>query len=161
MRNALKVTTPTDREIVITREFNAPRELVWDTMTKPELIQRWLSGPTGWSMAACDNDPRVGGTFRWILRAPDGTEMALCGVYREVVPPERVVRTESCEFGGVVQGGEQLATLSLTEASGKTTLTLTLLYPSKEARDGAVAAGAADLAAAYERVDEILAGAAV
>ena len=72
MRNALKVTTPTDREIVITREFNAPRELVWDAMSRPELLRRWLLGPPGWEMTVCEEDARVGGTFRWAWSGPDG-----------------------------------------------------------------------------------------
>ena len=86
MRNALKVTTPTDREIVITREFDAPRELVWDAMSRPELLRRWLLGPPGWEMTVCEEDARVGGTFRWAWSGPDGAAMAMHGVYREVVP---------------------------------------------------------------------------
>src|SRR6266850_5118132 len=91
----LKVTTPTDRQIVMTRVFDAPRSLVFDAMAKPELIQRWLYGPPGWSMVLCEDDLKVGGAFRWAWRGPDGAEMAMRGVYREVVPPERIVRTES------------------------------------------------------------------
>jgi uncharacterized protein YndB with AHSA1/START domain len=161
MRNALKVTTPTDREIVISREFNAPRELVWDTMSKPELLKRWLFGPPGWEMTVCEEDPRVGGTFRWAWSGPDGAAMSMSGVYKEVVPPERCVRTESFDFGCVPGGGEQLATLVLTEQGERTKLTITLLYASKEARDGAVASGMEHgMAAGYDRLDEILAMAA-
>jgi uncharacterized protein YndB with AHSA1/START domain len=154
----LKVTTPTDREIVLTRGFDAPRSLVFEAMTKPELLQRWLYGPPGWSMVVCEDDPRVGGTFRWVWRGPDGAEMSMRGVYREVVPPERVVRTESFEFGCDAQAGEQLATLVLTEQGGKTTLTITLLYPSKEARDATIASGMErGVAASYDRLAELLA----
>jgi uncharacterized protein YndB with AHSA1/START domain len=154
----LKVTTPSDREIVLTRVFDAPRNLVFDTMTKPELLKRWLFGPAGWSMVVCDDDPRVGGAFRCVWRGPDGNEMAMRGVYREVVPPERMVRTESFEFGCDAQAGEQLATLVLTEQAGTTMLTLTLLYPSKEARDGAIASGMEHgVAASYDRLAELLA----
>jgi uncharacterized protein YndB with AHSA1/START domain len=154
----LKVTTPGDREIVMTRVFDAPRSLVYDAMSKPELLQRWLFGPPGWSMVACEDDARVGGAFRWVWRGPDGAEMAMHGVYREVVPPERIVRTESFEFGCTPQAGEQLATLVLTEQGGKTLLTLTLLYPSKEARDGTIASGMEKgVSASYERLDELLA----
>jgi uncharacterized protein YndB with AHSA1/START domain len=95
----LNVTTPSDREIVMTRVFDAPRHLVFEAMSKPELIKRWLYGPPGWSMTACEDDPRVGGTFRWAWRGPNGEEMSMRGVYREIAPPERVVRTESFEFG--------------------------------------------------------------
>src|SRR5260370_36564073 len=79
----LKVTMPTDREIVLTRVFDAPRHLVFDAFTKPELLKRWF-GPRGWSLALCEVDLRVGGTFRYLLRRPDGNEMGMRGVYREI-----------------------------------------------------------------------------
>src|SRR5688572_30084511 len=116
----LTVTTSTDREIVLTREFDAPRELVFDAMNNPELLKRWLLGPPGWTMPVCEIDARVGGVFRHVWRNTDGTEMAMRGVYREVVPPERVVRTESFEFGCAAQAGEQVATMVLTEQGDKT-----------------------------------------
>ena len=157
MRNALKVTTPTDREIVITRDFDAPRTLVWDAMSRPELLKRWLLGPPGWEMTVCEEDARVGGTFRWAWSGPDGASMSMSGVYREVVPPERCVRTEVFDTGCVPGGGEQLATLALTDQGEKTKLTITLLYDSKEARDGAAASGMEQgMAAGYERLDECL-----
>jgi uncharacterized protein YndB with AHSA1/START domain len=160
MRNALKLTTPTDREIVITREFNAPRELVWDTMSKPELLRRWVLGPPGWEMTVCEEDARVGGTFRWAWSGPGGALMSMHGVYREVSPPVRSVRTEVFDMGCVPGGGEQLATLILAELGERTRLTITLLYESKEARDGAAASGMEQgMAAGYERLDEILAAA--
>jgi uncharacterized protein YndB with AHSA1/START domain len=158
MTNALKVTTPTDREIVMTRVFDAPRRLVWDAMSKPELLQRWLWGPPGWSMLVCENDVRVGGVFRHVWHGPGGQEMAMRGVYREVVPPERIVRTEAFDLGCASQAGEQLATLVLTEQGGQTLLTLRLLYPSKEARDATLASGMErGVAASYDRLDEVLA----
>ena len=91
---ALQVATPTDREIVLTRVFNAPRRLVFDAFTKPELLKRWF-GPRGWSLVVCEVDLRVGGTFRFVLRSPDGKEMGIRGVYREIVAPERSVHLES------------------------------------------------------------------
>jgi uncharacterized protein YndB with AHSA1/START domain len=155
---ALKVTTPSDREIVMTRVFDAPRELVYDAMSRPALLQRWLLGPPGWSMVVCENDVKVGGTFRHVWRGPDGQELAMRGVYREVVPPERVVRTETFDMGCAAQMGEQVGTLVLTEQGGKTTLTLTLLYPSKEARDATIASGMErGVAAGYDRLAELLA----
>lgn len=161
MRNALTVTTPTDREIVITREFNAPRELVWDTMSRPELLKRWLLGPPGWELTACEEDRRVGGRFRWEWSGPQGAGLTMSGVYREIVPPERCVRSEAFEGDGFPTMGEQVATLVLSDGGEKTTLTLTVLYPSKEARDGALASGMDQgLAAGYDRLDEILGGAA-
>ncbi|HEV3383618.1 MAG TPA: SRPBCC family protein [Gemmata sp.] len=137
----LKVTTPTDREIVLTRVFDAPRHLVIEAMTKPELLQRWLLGPPGWAMIDCENDMKVGGAYRHVWRNTDGTEMCMRGVYREIALPDRIVRTESFEFGCAPQAGEQLATTILTEQAGKTTLTTTVLYPSKEARDALIASG--------------------
>jgi uncharacterized protein YndB with AHSA1/START domain len=154
----LQVTTPTDREIVMTRVFDAPRGLVFDAMSKPELLLRWLSGPPGWSMVLCESDLKVGGVFRHVWRGPGGKEMAMRGVYREVVPPERIVRTESFDVGCEAQSGEQLGTLVLTEQGGKTTLTLTVLYPSKEARNAAIASGMErGVAASYDRLAELLA----
>ncbi len=158
---ALRITTPNDTEIFFTREFDAPRRLVWDTMSKPELLKRWLFGPPGWEMTVCDEDHRVGGEFHWMWRHVDGREMSMRGVYRELVPPERCVRTERFEFGCEAQMGEQLATLELKEFSGKTRMTLTVRYPSKEARDGALASGMEQgMAAGYDRLDRILASAA-
>jgi uncharacterized protein YndB with AHSA1/START domain len=153
----LKVTTPTDREIVMTRVFDAPRSLVFDAMAKAELLKRWLLGPPGWSMVECENDLKVGGAFRHVWRRSDGMQMAMRGVYHEVVPPERIVRTEAFEFGCDAQAGEQLGTLVLTEQGGKTLLTLTVLYPSKEARDATIASGMEHgVAASYDRLAELL-----
>jgi len=161
MKNSVKVTTSGDREIVVTRVFDAPREQVFAVMTKPELIKRWLSGPPGWEMTDCENDPQVGGRFRHVWRGPNGIEMAMHGVYREVAAPERLVRTEAFEVGCAPQAGEQLGTLVLTEADGKTTLTLTVLYPTKEARDGTLASGMEQgITAGYNRVDDLLASSA-
>ena len=154
----LRVTTPGDREIVMTRAFDAPRELVFEALSRPEFLRRWLLGPPGWTMVVCENDLKVGGAFRHVWRGPDGAEMAMHGVYREVVKPERIVRTEVFEFGCDAQGGEQLGTIVLAEQGGQTTLTLTVLYPSKEARDATIASGMEHgVAAGYDRLDEILA----
>jgi uncharacterized protein YndB with AHSA1/START domain len=160
MKNTLKVSTPSDREIVMTRVFDAPRRLVWDAHTRPELIKRWLFAPPGWTMTVCEDDVRVGGIFRWEWVGPDGkTAMAMRGVYREVVPPERVVRTETFDFGCDAQSGEQLGTIVLEEKDGRTTLTMTVLFPSKEARDACIASGMEQgVAAGYDRLEELLAG---
>ena len=154
----LTLSTPTDREIVLKRDFDAPRSLVFDTMCKCKLLMRWLSGPPGWSMVECENDFKLGGAFRHTWHGPDGKQMTMRGVYREIVPPERIVRTESFEFGCEPQAGEQLATLVLTEQGGKTALTVTVLYPSKEARDATIASGMErGVAASYDRLAELLA----
>jgi len=160
MMNAmgLQVSTPSDREIVLTRSFNAPRSLVFDTMARPELIQRWLSGPPGWTMVECESDPRVGGAFRHVWRGEEGAEMTMHGVYREIVRPERVVRNEIFELGGAGVLGEQLATLVLTEQDGNTMLTVTVLYPSKEARDATIASGMErGVKASYDLLEVLLA----
>src|SRR6202049_1212028 len=106
----LKVTLPSEREIVLTRVFNAPRQMIYDAWTKPELLKRWF-GPRGWSLVVCEVDLRVGGAWRFVLRGPDGAEMGMRGVYREIVPPERVVDTET--FDDVP--GESLRTTVLVE----------------------------------------------
>jgi uncharacterized protein YndB with AHSA1/START domain len=154
---SMTAATPTDREIVLTHDFDAPRNLVLDAMTKPALLQSWLFGPPGWSMMVCENDVRVGGGFRHVWRGPDGIELAMHGVYREVAAPERIVRTESFDFGCNGQSGEQVGTLVLTEEEGKTKLTLTVQYPSKEARDATIASGMEQgVAANYDGLAELL-----
>lgn len=163
----LNVTTPSDRIIVITREFDAPRELVWRSMTQPDLLKKWLFGPPGWTMTRCDDESRVGGRFRWTWRGPAGEEFSLVGAYREIVPPAvgglggRIVRTESFETGCPAQSGEQLVTMTMSELPGRanrTRLTITIEYPSKEARDGAIASGMEHgMAAGYNRLDDLIA----
>jgi uncharacterized protein YndB with AHSA1/START domain len=151
----LSVETPSDREVRVARIFNAPRHLVWDCHTKPELVRRWLLGPPGWSMPLCEIDLRIGGKyhFRW-RNEGDGTEFGSNGIYREIEPPARIVTTERFDWAQ----GEALNTLMLTEQSGKTALTLTMLFASKEARDGALATGMTDgMEASYQRLDQIAA----
>jgi uncharacterized protein YndB with AHSA1/START domain len=148
----LQVTTPTDREIVLTRVFDAPRSLVFDAFTKPELLKRWF-GPHGWSLVVCEVDLRVGGTFRFILRGPDGTDMGMRGVYREIMPPERSVHMESFDD----YPGESQVTTVLVEQGGRTTLTATVLYPSQEVRDAVIKSGMEHGAAeSYDKLAEYL-----
>ena len=94
------VTARGDREIMVTRDFNAPREMVWDAMTQPEHLRRWMLGPPGWTMTACEDDPRVGGKYRIAWRGPEGEDLAMSGTYREVTHPSRIVRTESFSMAG-------------------------------------------------------------
>ena len=157
----LQVTTPSDCVIVMTRVFDAPRKLVFDAMSRPEFLKRWLWGPPGWEMVECESDTKPGGTFRHLWRNADETEMTMSGVYREVVAPERIVRTESFAFGCDAQAGEQVATIVLAEHNGKTALTLTVRYPSKEARDATIASCMErGVSASYDRLDELLASSA-
>jgi uncharacterized protein YndB with AHSA1/START domain len=158
MRNTgtLKVAAPTDREIAMTRVFDAPRHLVWDGLTKPELLKRWLFGPDGWSLAVCDLDLKVGGAYRYVWRGPDGAQMGLGGIFREVVAPERMVATE--RFDDPWYPGEALVTYLLVEQGGKTTLTLTVSYQSREARDAVLKTPMEHgVAMSYDRLAEILA----
>jgi uncharacterized protein YndB with AHSA1/START domain len=153
----LTLTTPSDTEIVMRRMFDAPRRLVFKAMVEPELLKRWLTGPPGWAMVACEIDFRVGGSFRHVWRHDDGNEMSMCGVYREIVPPERIVRTETFAFGCDAQAGEQLACVLLTESEGKTLLALTVVYPSKESRDATIASGMErGVAASYNNLAALL-----
>jgi len=153
---ALQVTTPTEREIVMSRVFDAPRSRVFDALTKPELLKCWCYGPDGWSLVVCEVDLRVGGTYRFVLRGIDGAEMGLGGVYREIKPPEKIVNTEL--FDEDWTGGETLSTTVLTEEGGKTTLTNTVGYSSREARDAALKSGMTrGVAASYDRLAELLA----
>jgi uncharacterized protein YndB with AHSA1/START domain len=138
--STLKVTMPSDREIAMTREFNAPRQLVWDAHTKAELVRKWLLGPPGWSMPVCKIDLRVGGSYRYEWRKDsDGTTMAMGGTYKEITPIARIVSTE--KFDDPWYEGEAVGTLVLTEQGGKTILTTTVLYASKTVRDSVLKAG--------------------
>ena len=155
----LKVTTPSDREIEMTRVFDAPRRLVWDAYTKPDLIRQWQLGPPGWSMPVCDIDLRVGGKYRYVWRNDsDRTEMGMSGVYREIRAPERLVTTE--RFDQSWYPGEGVGTLVLLEQGGRTTLTLTMLYESREAREAVLKTGMEQgVAASYDRLAELVAAA--
>jgi uncharacterized protein YndB with AHSA1/START domain len=149
----LKVTTPSEREVRMVRVFDAPRRLVFDAFTKPELLKRWF-GPRGWSLVVCEVDFRVGGGFRFVLRGPDGTDMGMRGVYREIEPPERSVHMESFDD----YPGESQVTSVFVEQGGKTTLTVTVLYPSREVRDIVIKSGMEHGAAeTYDRLAELLA----
>ena len=149
----LKVALQGDREIVMTRIFDAPREMVFDAFSKPELLKRWF-GPRGWSLAVCEVDLRVGAGFRFVLQGPDGRQMGMRGVYREIVPPERSVHMESFDD----YPGESQVTADFVEQNGRTTLTVTVEYPSREVRDIVVQSGMEHGAAeCYDKLAEMLA----
>lgn len=149
---SLAVTLPSDREIALTRVFDAPRQLVYDAFSKPEILKRWF-GPRGWSLVRCDVDARAGGGFRFVLRTPDGRELGMRGVYRELDPPERSVHTESFDDFP----GESQVTSVLTEHDGVTTLLVTILYPSEQARDAVLKSGMEHGAAeSYDKLAEVL-----
>lgn len=153
---ALKITAPGDRDIMMTRSFNAPRHLVFDAFTKPEFVRQWLLGPPGWSMPVCEIDLRVGGNYRYVWRHSNGNEMGMGGVFREVVPPERLVSTE--KFDQAWYPGEALGTIVFSEQDGTTTITQTVRYESREARDAVLKSPMEDgVAAGYNRLEELLA----
>ena len=154
---SLKVTARGDLDIEISRVLDAPRELVFEALTRPELLRRWMNGPPGWQTTECTADLRVGGTYRHAWRGPDGVEMSMSGTFKEIAPPERIVRTEIFDTGCTPQAGEQLATLVLTEVKGRTTMRIHLRFPSKEARDGMLASGMEQgMKAGYAVLDELL-----
>ena len=153
---ALEISTPTDRDIALTRTFDAPRTMVWDALTKPELVRRWLGAFKGWTMAVCEIDLRVGGRYRYLWRHEAGQEMGMGGEFREVKQPERLVNTE--RFDEPWYPGEAVGTAVLTEHAGRTTLTTTVRYESKEIRDAVIASPmAGGVAASYDRLEEMLA----
>jgi uncharacterized protein YndB with AHSA1/START domain len=151
----LKVTANGDREIGMTRVFNAPRQLVWDAFTRPELVKRWLFGPDGWSMPVCEIDLRVGGSYRYVWRHTDGKEMGMGGVYREIEIPERIVATE--KFDEAWYPGEAVGTLLLVEQAGRTTVTQTMLYDSPQTRDAVLKSPMeTGIAASYDRLEALV-----
>src|SRR4051812_6874372 len=155
--DSFKISTPSDHEIEIARDFSAPRQLVFDAFTKPELVKRWLLGPPGWSMPVCEIDLRVGGKYRYVWRRDsDGTDMGMGGVYRDIVKPERIVSTE--KFDEAWYPGEAVGTVWLVEQGGKTTLTQTVLYESKETRDAVLKSPMeSGVSASYDRLADVLA----
>ena len=155
MRNTLKVTAHGDRQIVMTRTFDAPRTLVFDAMTKPELLRRWFGVIPGWSLAVCEVDLRIGGAYRYEWAGPNGVTMGMRGVYREIVVPERIVSTEV--FDDPWYPGDAVGTLTLQERDGRTTLTNTIVYSSKEARDAVLKSPMEQGAGAgYDKLEELL-----
>ena len=155
MKGTVDVATPTEREIRVTRAFDAPAQLVFDYHTKPEHVQKWLLGPPGWSMPVCTIDLKVGGRYEYVWRSDDdGTQFGVQGEYREVVRPTRIVHTK------VMDGcpGEALCTLTLEQsADGRTILTTLMLFSSKEARDRALQSGMTDgMSASYDRLEDTM-----
>ena len=114
MPSRIEVTTPSDREVRTSRSFKAPRTLVWDCHTQPDLIRKWMLGPPGWSMPVCSIDLKVGGKYRYVLEGPNGMTMGFGGHYVEIVYPERIVTKEL--FDQDWTGGETANTLVMTEA---------------------------------------------
>jgi uncharacterized protein YndB with AHSA1/START domain len=151
----LNVSTPSDLEILMTREFNAPRHLVFAAMTNPELLKRWFYGPDGWALEECEVSLQVGGKYRYVWRGPEGERMVSGGVCKEIAPPEKWVATE--KFEDPWFPGESIVTMLWKDSNGGTSFSLNMLFETKEARDGALQSGMeTGVAAGYDRLDPIL-----
>jgi len=152
--SAATLTMPSERELVITRFFDAPPELVWEAMTKPEHVKQWW-GPRSMTMSVCEIDLRPGGAWRYAQIGPDGQEYAFSGEYREIVPPERLVSTEGFE---AMPGHDYLVTVTFEEHGGKTKMTSHLLYQNGADRDGHLQSGMEPgMQETFDRLDEHLA----
>jgi len=144
--NEATLTLPTDEQILITRAFDAPKHLVFEAFTTPELVKRWWHAKRG-EMTVAEIDLRVGGRWRYVMVAGDGTEVGFHGEYREVVPNERLVSTETYEGlpeGVTEEQGTTVNTATFAESNGRTTLTILVQAPSREARDAIIASGMED-----------------
>ena len=158
MKNAakLQITTPSDRELAMIRSFDAPRGLVWDAWTKPELLKQWLGVRGGWTFAVCEVDLKVGGKYRYVWQGPSGAEMGMGGVFREVAKPERLVATE--KFDESWYEGDAMDTTTFVERGGQTTVTTTVKYASKAVRDAVLKSPMeSGVAESYNKLDEVLA----
>jgi uncharacterized protein YndB with AHSA1/START domain len=167
MPKPVVVKTPTDREVVVVRTFDAPVALVWDAHTKPELLQRWLVGQPGWTMPYCRVDLRVGGKYRYVWRNTEsGREFGSHGEHLEVETHARIVTSERMDGldGNPIDydhpaetGDPAINTLVMAESAGRTTITLSMVFPSKEVRDMAVGSGMTDgMAMGYDLLDALL-----
>ncbi len=145
-----------ERELKVTRVFNAPRRLVFDAFTKPDMIRRWMLGPDGSSMPVCEMDLRAGGAYRWVWQKDaDGMRMAVFGEFRDVAAPERLVHTE--QFDPPWYPGVAEITTRFAEAAGGTTVTLSIVYPSDDIREGAIKSGMeSGMARSYDRLERLL-----
>jgi len=153
----LEVTTPSDREIRMTRVFDAPRDLVFEALTTPALVRRWLGALEGWTFEICEIDARTGGSYRYLWRHADGSELGMRGEFLEVTRPECIVSTEV--FDQSWYEGHAVGTATLTEREGRTTLSTTIRYDSKEIRDAVLRSPMeSGVAQGYDRLDEVLAG---
>lgn len=152
MPTALKVTTPSDREIQVTRLIDAPPELVFEYHTQPDLVKKWLLGPPDWSMPVCEIDLRVGGRYHYVWRNDDGREFGVRGEFREIFAPLRIANTETMD--GVP--GEALCSTTFEASNGGTLFTLTMRFESQALRDGALESGMTEgMSISYDRLDDV------
>jgi uncharacterized protein YndB with AHSA1/START domain len=155
----LQISTPTDTTIVLTRTFQASRRLVWEAMTEPAMMRRWMLAPPGWTLSVCEVEGRVGGSLRLAWKSDDADPaMTLSGVFTEFVPHERMVHTETMKLGSGETIGSQLEAHEFAEKGGVTTMRITQTYDSKDARDGALASGMDQgVEAGYQQLDALFA----
>jgi uncharacterized protein YndB with AHSA1/START domain len=154
----LAVTLPSNREIVLTRDFNAPRRLVFEVWTTPEHVARWWAGCDDNALTVCEIDLRVGGTWRVVVRGPDGHEYPFKGVYREILAPERLVHTQILDVEPYSRS-EALVSVIFEDRGGRTRITETILHPTKEARDAHLRSGMeTGASASFDRLGEIVQG---
>lgn len=154
--STLQVSTPSDREIMLTRAFDAPRDLVFEAWTNPEHVRHWW-GPRSSTMVHCEADVRPGGSWRYVTRGEDGVEVPFTGVYQEVTRPERVVHTEIYDVEPFNSGDPAVVTVTFSEEGGRTTVTSTSLFTSKEVRDIVLGSGMeVGAAESYDRLAERL-----
>jgi uncharacterized protein YndB with AHSA1/START domain len=154
MTSTLQVTTPSDREVRVTRTFDAPAPLVFDAHTKPELVRRWLLGPPGWSMPVCEIDLTVGGRYRYVWHNDaDGREFGVQGQFLEIVAPARIVNVETMDG----MPGETTVTVTFEDAGDKTVFTLNMLFDSQQTRDIALQTGMTDgMGTSYDRLQDLI-----
>ncbi|MEQ1491420.1 MAG: SRPBCC domain-containing protein [Terricaulis sp.] len=159
---SIEVTQPSDRQVRVVRTFKAPRQLVWDAHTKPELMKKWCYGYEGWTLATCDMDVREGGKYRWRWRnGADGSEFGFFGTFSEVNEPSKLAHDQYFDPGDMNYdmpvGDPSLIALDFSEAAGVTTLAMTMTFVSKDARDQAVTTGMTDgMEVGYARIDAML-----
>ncbi len=154
--SAMKVTLPSDREIVLTRAFDAPRELVFEVWTRPEHVRNWW-GPRNSTKVLFEAEVRPGGSWRYVILNGEGVEVPFTGVYQEVEPPDRLVYTEMYDVEPFNSGDPALNTVIFTNEAGRTLVTVTTAYPSKEVRDMVLSTGMESGAAeSYDRLAEVL-----
>ena len=150
-RNETIYSTPSDRELVITRTFDAPRSLVWAVFTDPKHLPNWQTGPEGFTMPVCEIDLRPGGRWRYVWRNAHGREFGATGTYREVDPPRRIVHVTNHN------GEEQTNTTTFAEENGRTTVTVSMLFASKASRDQGFPYAKVGTDSSYARLDAYLA----
>jgi len=154
MPQTADVAIPSDLEIQVTRVFDAPARLVFEYYTKPEHVSKWLLGPPGWSMLVCTIDLTVGGRYEYVWRNDvTGVQFGARGEYLEVVVPERIVHRERMDGAD----GEVVVTVGFVENGERTTLTTTIRFETKEARDEALESGmTGGMSASYDRLDALM-----